>query len=74
MDGSSGTTQNHQGRAVQLCVNAVIFIHPRKELSKDATIAKAIVPMVNFISRDQDEKRPYKQPILEAVVILCEDD
>lgn len=41
---------------------------------EDATIAQAIVPMVNFISRDQDEKQPYDQPLLEAVVILSEDE
>ncbi|KFZ25489.1 hypothetical protein V502_00034 [Pseudogymnoascus sp. VKM F-4520 (FW-2644)] len=74
MDGSSDTTRNYKKRAVQLCVSAAFYIHPRGELSINATLAEAIVPMVNFISKDQNEIRPYKQPLLEAVVILSEDD
>ncbi|KFY73298.1 hypothetical protein V499_06591 [Pseudogymnoascus sp. VKM F-103] len=73
MDGSMDITQSHQGRAIQLCVEAAFFIHPRGELPMGATIEEAIVPMVNFISRDQNDKRVFK-PLLKAVVILFEDD
>ncbi|KFY34396.1 hypothetical protein V494_06811 [Pseudogymnoascus sp. VKM F-4513 (FW-928)] len=74
MEGLSNDTANYEGREVLLCVNPAFYLHPRDELSKDATVANAIIPTVNFISKGQDNSRPFIQPLLEAVVILSEND
>ncbi|KFZ05790.1 hypothetical protein V501_08025 [Pseudogymnoascus sp. VKM F-4519 (FW-2642)] len=73
IEGAPNSARNHEGRRVQLCIEAAPFAHPVREIARDASVAEAIVSTANFISRDQNEKRAFK-PMVKAVVILFEDN
>lgn len=73
IEGAPDSARNHEGRRVQICVEAAVFIHPVRKISSDTSVAEAIVSTTNFISRDQDERRTF-EPFIKAVVILSQDD
>ncbi|OBT84650.1 hypothetical protein VE02_07066 [Pseudogymnoascus sp. 03VT05] len=73
IEGAPISARNHEGRRVQLCIEAALFTHPIREIGNDASVAEAIVSTANFISRDQNERRVFV-PIVKAVVILFEDE
>lgn len=73
IDGAPNSAMNHEGRQVQICVEAALFAHPVRKITSDTSVAEAIVSTVNFISKDQNERRVF-EPLVKAVVILSEDN
>lgn len=60
---------NHEGRVVQLCLEAAIFAHGRRPLSEDASAAEAVISSRNFVSKERNQ-RVGIEPAVKAVVIL----
>lgn len=63
---------SHDGRNVQLCVEAAVFSYSRKGLHVNAPITESIIPSQNFVRKDQ-KGRGIMRPLVKAVVILSDD-
>jgi hypothetical protein len=65
------TAGNHEGRVVQLCLEAAVFAHGRKPLSEDSSAAEAVISSRNFVQKERKD-RVGIEPAVKAVVILSE--
>jgi hypothetical protein len=69
MDGTADTS-DHEGRAVQICIEAAVFIYPRSPILDNASVSDSIVPTRNFVRKTEHERRGVV-PQLKAVVVLA---
>jgi hypothetical protein len=65
------TTSNHNGRTVELCMEAAVFAHGRKAVSEDSSIAEAVISSRNFVCKERKD-RVGIEPAVKAVVILAD--
>jgi hypothetical protein len=65
------TASNHEGRTVELCIEAAVFAHGRKQLSEDSSIAEAVTSK-NFVSKAEKDRMKI-EPVVKAVVILSDE-
>ncbi len=68
-DGLCLTTGNFKGRVVELCIEAAVFLCPKKELNDDVDLIDASFDTRNF-SRTGNDQMDDVKVLLPAVVIL----
>ena len=64
--------RDHDGRRIELCVEAAICAYPRGELQITGPTSEAIVQSRNFVRKEAHQREGVK-PIVKAVVILKEE-
>jgi hypothetical protein len=72
MDGAADTNC-HDGRAVQICTQAAVFVYARSTVSNNASVSDSIIPTKNFVKRTEYE-RGGAIPRVKAVVVLADGD
>jgi hypothetical protein len=72
MDGTADTS-DHEGRAVQICIQAAVFVYARNPVSNNASVSESIIPTRNFVKRTEYE-RGGAIPRVKAVVVLVDGD
>jgi hypothetical protein len=70
-DGVRCRTGNFEGKVVELCIQAAVYASPRKELSRDSSIAEAVIPTRNFVARTERQRADLR-PFFKGVVILAD--
>jgi hypothetical protein len=71
MEGMGCSQGRFDNGVVQLCVQAAIYVHPRKTLSSDSSAGDAVIPMKNFV-RKTERERATVRPLVKAVVVLAD--
>lgn len=66
MEGMIDTARDHKNREVNICVQAALFAHPRRDLSTEEDISDCIISGRNFKAQ---RERTF-EPLMKAVVIL----
>jgi hypothetical protein len=64
---------SHDGRNVQICVEAAVFSYPRKELHVNAPICESIIPSQNFVRKNGKWRANSQTLLVKAVVILSDE-
>ncbi|KAE9363646.1 hypothetical protein N431DRAFT_448229 [Stipitochalara longipes BDJ] len=68
MDGTADIS-DCDGRVVQICVQAAVFVYARSPVTTDGSVSESIIPTRNFVRRSENE-RIGVIPYLKAVVVL----
>lgn len=68
MDGTADIS-DHDGRVVQICVQAAVFVYARSLVQNDASVANSIIPSRNFVLKAEHERGI---PRVKAVVVLAD--
>lgn len=72
-DGIHCRTGSFEGRSVELCIQAAVYSYPRKELSSNASVAEAVIPVRNFVATTEGERANFR-PFVKGVVILFDEE
>ena len=67
--GLKNCAKNHEGRVVELCLEAAVFAHSRQPVSESSSVTDAIATSNNFLSKSKIERIGIL-PAVKAVVIL----
>jgi hypothetical protein len=73
MEGVEDTFNDHEGRLVQICVQAAVFAYARSPVSSEASVLDSIIPTKNFVTRTECQ-RGGSIPRVKAVVVLANTD
>jgi hypothetical protein len=68
-EGMLDTVNSHEGRAVELCIQAAVFAHARKPLLNNDSVSEAIISATNFVRKETKDRMMLK-PRVKAVVAL----
>jgi hypothetical protein len=71
MEGMECSQGKFDGIVVKCCVEAAIYVHPRKALSSNSSVADAVIPMRNFVKKTERERATVR-PLVKAVVVLAD--
>lgn len=71
MEGMQCNQGKFDGRVVQICVQAAVYVHPRKVLSSKSSVADAVIPMRNFVKKTERERATVR-PLVKAVAVLAD--
>jgi hypothetical protein len=69
MEGAEETFNDHEGRVVQICVQAAVFAYARRPISNDASALDSVIPRTNFVRKNENQREGVK-----AVVVLASRD
>jgi hypothetical protein len=70
MDGTADS-RAYDGRVVQICIQAAVFVHARSPVSDGASVSESIIPTRNFVRRHENERKGAI-PSLKALVVLAD--
>jgi hypothetical protein len=70
MEGAEDNCNDHEGKVVQICVEAALFAYARSPVSNDAAALDSVISTGNFVRRDESQ-RGGVLPRVKAVVVLA---
>jgi hypothetical protein len=68
MDGTADIN-DPDGRVIQICIQAAVFVYARSPVQNDASVSNSIIPSRNFVRKAEHERGI---PRVKAVVVLAD--
>ena len=68
MDGTVDISDS-DGRVIQICIQAAVFVYARSPVQNDASVSNSIIPSRNFVRKAEHERGI---PRVKAVVVLAD--